>query len=88
MAMPLLANTSNFVSFSDSPQDYRAEGAEDQLQEIIIVSYEAALEAGLKPAQALTVLQAWAASERLRLEDQAGSSPCDQNTLTGFFQAA
>jgi hypothetical protein len=48
------------------PAEYTIIGPEDQLQEIIIVAYEAALEAGLQPAQALAILEGFAESERAR----------------------
>ncbi len=81
------ANTS-FGGCLDFTQDYILQGPEDQLQEIIIVAYGAALEAGLKPAQALAVLETWAASERSRLADHAVSSHCADDILASFRPAA
>ncbi len=81
-------NTAQLDDFPCSSEDYKVEGPEDQFQEIIIVAYEAALEAGVKPAQALAVLESWVASERLRCEDLAESSTSEQDTPTGFLQAA
>jgi hypothetical protein len=49
-----------------SPTEYTIISSEDQLQEIIIVAYEAALEAGLQPARALAILEGFTESERAR----------------------
>jgi hypothetical protein len=86
--MCIIDSTLDFEALQDSPDDYRVESAEDQLQEIVIVAYEAALEAGLKPARALEVLEAWAASERLRIEDRGEASVCQQGQSHSFLQAA
>jgi hypothetical protein len=88
--MRILSGTS-LVDFDDltcPAGDYNLEGPEDQLREIIIVAYEAALEAGMEPAQALAVLESWVVSERLRCEDQTESSTGEQYTMSGFLQAA
>ncbi len=82
-----IANTS-FGGSLNSSQDYILQGPEDQLQEIIIVAYEAALEAGLEPAQALAVLETWSANERSRLADHAVSSDCADDMPASFRQAA
>jgi hypothetical protein len=66
----LLGDRSIFNCSSFSSEDYTILGPEDQLQEIVIIAFEAAIEAGLKPAQALAVLEAFAASERDRLQDR------------------
>ena len=55
-------NTADINDFSGPGEDYKIAGPEDQLEEIIIVAYETALDAGLKPAQALAVVETWAAS--------------------------
>lgn len=81
-------NTADINDFSGPGEDYKIAGPEDQLEEIIILAYETALDAGLKPAQALAVVETWAASERLRLADQTESSTSERDRLTGVLQAA
>ena len=81
-------NTVDVNHFLGSCDDYKIAGPEDQLEEIIIVAYETALDAGLKPEQALAVLETWAASERLRLADQTELSTPELDRLTGFLRAA
>ena len=81
-------NTADFNDFSGSSEDYKIAGPEDQLQEIIIVAYELALDAGLRPAEALAVVETWAASERLRLADHTEFSILERDALTGFLRAA
>jgi len=81
-------NTPDFNDFSGSSEDYKVAGPEDQLLEIIIVAYEMALDSGLKPAQALAIVETWAASERLRLADHTETSILERDALTGFLQAA
>jgi hypothetical protein len=66
----LLGDISIFDGSSFSSKDYSFLGPEDQLQEIVIIAYEAAIEAGLKPVQALAALETFAASERARLQDR------------------
>jgi uncharacterized protein (DUF2237 family) len=81
-------NKADFNDLSNASENYKVTGPEDQLEEIIIVAYETALDAGLKPAQALAVVEAWAASERLRLADHTESSTLERDPLTGFLRAA
>ena len=81
-------STVDVNDFSGSGDDYKIASPEDQLEEIIIVAYETALDAGLKPSQALAVVENWAASERLRLADQTESSTPELGRLAGFLLAA
>ncbi|MFZ1109058.1 MAG: hypothetical protein WAN43_12040 [Rhodomicrobium sp.] len=54
--------------FSSAPQ-YSANSLESRLEEILVIAYETAVEAGLEPRQALVVISRWLASEQGNYEN-------------------
>jgi hypothetical protein len=54
---------------SDSVSDYVVGGPERHLYEILSFSYEAALEAGLPPKKAFSVIENWLVDEQLQSEN-------------------
>lgn len=61
--------TDDFSSATgDSATDDVVTSPENRLEEILIIAYETAVEAGLEPRQAFSVIAKWLASEQLRCE--------------------
>jgi hypothetical protein len=54
--------------FSSATQ-YSANSLESRLEEILVIAYETAVEAGLEPRQALVVISRWLASEQGNYEN-------------------